>query len=216
MNLTEFRAEVSSVLSLNLSDATELARIDQWINDGVVEVLGETGSKVTSTSVSLTAGTGDYSLSATVMRLVWVQNSDSYELQVSTPDEIRRKRLNAASDVTREYALDGSDLLMVYPTPSANATLTVYYVPRPAVLATGADTPSELPAEFHRCVALYALWRGADYDDDQSSAQGTRYAQMFEQELARCRKRLNMKGGRKLAPARVSTRVRVPSRNDIV
>lgn len=215
MNLTSLRTQVAAPLSLNTSDTDELALIDQWINDGVVHVLAETGAKVSTATAVVTASEPDYELDDDILRILWIQTSDSYELLPSTPDEILRRRLNGVSDTCREYAVNGANLLMLYPTPAAAATLTIYYVPRPATLASGSDSPSELPAEYHYAVVLYALWRGADYDDDQTSAQGSRYMQLFDAELARCKARQNKKRGRRLAPARVSTRARIPARNDI-
>lgn len=216
MNLTQFRAEVAAKLGLNISDATELALIDQWINDGVVEVVSETKSKVAAATAAITAGTADYTLDTAILRILWIQNADGYELEPAAPDDILRRRLNATADVTRRYAVDGANMLLLYPTPAATSTLSIRYVPRPVTLAAGGDTPTEIPAEHHRAVTWYALWQGADYDDDQSSAQGARYQQLFEQELARMRARLQKKRGRRLPRAQVAPVTRVPSRNDIV
>lgn len=216
MNLTQFRAELAGKLGLSTSDNTELALIDQWINDGVAYVVGETKSKVAVATAALTASVGNYTLDTNILRVLWIETSEGNELQPSDPLEIQQRRLNAAADNARRYAVEGGNLLMVFPTPSATSTLTIYYVPRPATLTAGSDTPTEIPAEHHRVVTLYALWQGADYDDDQSSAQGERYQQLFEQGLAQMRGRLNRKRGRRLPPAQVSSRSRVPSRNDIV
>lgn len=215
MNLTGFRTEIAAKLSLNTSDAAELALIDQWINDGVAEVVAETKSKVAVATAAITAGEPDYEMDTAILRILWVQNADGYELEPTAPDDILRLRLNGAADVTRRYAVDGSNMLMLYPTPAAAGTLTLRYVPRPVTLSSGSDTPSEIPSEFHRAVTWYALWQGADYDDDQTSAQGARYQQLYEQQLARIRGRLQKKRGRRLPRAQVAPTTRVPSRNDI-
>lgn len=215
MNLTGFRTEVAAKLSLNTSDSAELALIDQWINDGCAYVASEAKTSVAVATAAVAADDRDLEIDTDILRLLWIESSDGYELEVADATEIQQRRLNnPAADSVRLYALEGN-MLMLFPTPSTALTLTIYYVPRPATLDDGADVPIEIPAEFHRIVTLYALWQGADYDDDQSSAQGARYKQLLDEQIAFMRGRLNRRRGRRLASARVSTRSRIPSRNDI-
>lgn len=220
MNLTQMRTEVAAKLSLDTTNAAELALIDQWLNDGVAHVVGETESKVAIATASLSAGQGDYELDTNILRILWIQAGSSggqnAEFEQVGPSEILRRRLNAASSSSPSYlyAVDGSNMLMVYPVPASADTLTFRYVPRPATLTVGSDTPTEIPAEFHKLVVLYALVHGGDYDDDQTSAQGERYEQNLERGITRMRSRLNKKRGRRMARAVVSRRRRVPHRND--
>lgn len=218
MNLTAFRTEVSAKTSLSTSDAAELALIDQWVNDGVSYVTAEGQTKVATATAALTANVGDYTLDTGVLRLLWVQNS-TRQLEPANPTEVLLRRLNTASSSSTPliYAVNGANMLMVYPTPTAADTLTIYYVPRPVTLSSGSDTPTEIPAEFHRLVTLYALWQAGDYDDDQSSAQGVRYKQDLDEGIRDMRSRVNLKRGQRLPRASVSrgARSRVPSRNDI-
>lgn len=214
MNLTQFRTELAALLSLNVDDADELALMDQWINEGVTYVVGETGSKVTVATADVTAALGDYNLDTDILRILWIETGGA-QLEPAGPTEILRRRLNAATtDAPQLYAVDGANLLMLYPTPSEDGTLTVYHVPRPTTLADGADIPTEIPAEFHRLVVLYAAWRGGDYDDDQTSAQGSRYKQLLDEGIKQMKSRLMRKRGRRLPRATVSRRRGVPHRND--
>lgn len=221
MNLGNYRTEVAAMLSLNVDDADELALIDQWVNEGVEYVVAEGQTKVASTTADLQANQGDYELDTNILRILWIQTATSggstAELEQIGPTEILRRRLTASdsSSPSYLYAVDGANLLMLYPIPAGADVLTIYYVPRPATLANPGDTPDEIPSEFHRIVTLYVLWRGADYDDDQSSAQGSRYKQQLDEAITGMRSRINRKRGRRMARATVSRRRRVPHRNDV-
>lgn len=221
MTLDGFRTEIAARLSLNVDDSDELALIDQWINEGVEYVVGEGQTKVASATSTLEAGVGDYDLDTDILRVLWISSSSTDDSNAECdpvgPTEILRRRLNSDSQSSPAflYAIDGANLLMLYPTPAGADTLTIYYVPRPATLAETTDTPGEIPSEFHRLVVKYALWAAADYDDDQTSAQGTRYKQELDAGVREMKKRINQKRGRHLPRAIVARRRRVPHRNDV-
>lgn len=220
MNLGNFRTEIAAKLSLNVDDVDELALIDGWVNDGVCYIVGEGQTRVTSATAALEADEGDYELDTNILRILWIQaasNGEGDELEQVGPTEIHRRRLATATTTSASYlyAVDGANLLMLYPIPAAADVLTIYYVPRPASLSAAIDTPTEIPAEFHYLVTLYALLNAGDYDDDQSSAQGERYQQKLDAGVKRMRSRINRKRGRRLARATVSRRGRVPQRNDL-
>lgn len=179
---------------------------DRRVNEGVVDVVLRTGCKVSSDTITESAGTGDYELNAEILRVVgwdWTGVSATLIPERVTVDELlwRRNVPVDSSYPATAYAFTGN-LLMVYPIPAAADTITVYYVPRPATLSAGSDTPSEIPAEHHPAVELYALWKLGSMDDDQSSGQGERYRIQYEGQdgnggmLARIRGQVNLKGGR--------------------
>ena len=109
----------------------------------------------------------------------------------------------------RYYAVQGFNLLQLYPKPGSGETLSIYYVPRPSAMAATADSPTDIPAEWHKTVEFYALWQGSDYRDDQSSAQGSRYHQDYMQYLKDMKKAMRWMGGKHLAPAMAGRRTRV-------
>lgn len=216
MNLTGFRTQLAAKLSLNVDDADELALIDGWVNDGVEYVVGEGETYVTSATADVDAGEGDYELDTDILRILWIETaSGGVELEPVGPTEIRRRRLSSStSSSSYLYAVDGANLLMLYPIPSVDDVLTIAHVPRPALLVNGADTPTEIPKEFHYLVTLYALLNAGDYDDDQTSAQGERYQQKLDTGVTRMRSRINRKRGRRLPRATVGRRRCVSHRND--
>ena len=174
------------------------------MNQGVTDVLLRTHCKVSSATLTLTSGTEDYTLDTNILRIIDMfvtSDLQDYAMERKTVAEILALRRSVASNTSpsRYYAVAGSNLLMVYPTPSSADVVTMYYVPRPATLSTGSDTPSEIPSEFHKLVEWYALSEAADYDDDGSSNVGANYLARYEKGIAEAKAAISRKGGR---PAR--------------
>lgn len=202
--------EVQSVIGL-ASSGNDKTLVDGWLNDGVVDVLLRTECYVTSATMTETSGTGDYTLDTAMLivkSLRWSAadgSSDSYPQRVPVTEIERLRAATSTTDTTSTpasaYAVNGSNLLMVWPTPTAADTITVYYVPRPTAMSSASHDPSNatyggVPAEFHKAIVLYAKWWAGDFADDQSSAQGERYKQLYEDEIKRIRKYKVLHGGR--------------------
>lgn len=212
--LTNFRTELASVLGLDNATTGDQPLMDVYLNEGVLDCLVKTHCKVSPLTMTLTSGEKNYTLPSQILVIIDLftssQGSD-YHFERMTPQEILAMRRNASgSSPARYYATSGANLLMVYPTPTAADTLTGIYVPRPATLSAGADTPSEIPAEWHKLVSFYALWRMADADDDASSEMGERYRALYEVGVREARTAVLKHGGTRLAPARIRDRRRVP------
>lgn len=208
----ELKTEVCEQIgSINTTDDdTKLAR---YLNRGVRHVLRHTHCYQVETSV--TPGAADnYTLAASLLDIVdasFTASAQNYELERVTPREIRRMRrasASTASGPTRYYALAGANLLMFYPQPGAADTLSLLNVPAPTAMSSGSHDPSNatyggIPSEFHEALEFYACFRGASYDDDESSSQGQRYYELFRERISQIRKGGLLKGGRSLPRARV-------------
>lgn len=217
MNLTTLRSNVTSVLGLDNTVSGDQTLLDNKINEGYTDVLLRTHCKVAKATMTLTVGSGDYTLDTGILTTIDVyltSTGTDYCLERATPPEILAARRNSSSNIPYRYAVAGANLLMLYPTPSTADTLTIYYVPRPTALTAGTDTPSDVPAEQHKLIEWYALWRMADYDDDGSSQQGERYRGMYEGGLREFRRLIQRKGGSRLAPATLRTRRRITVPSD--
>lgn len=202
--LSTFRTEIASVLGLDTSNAAELALIDSFVNEACTDILYRTSCKAVSGTISVSAGTTDYTLDTAVLSIfdmTMTSDSQDYRMERVPMAEILRLRVAQAAQTSpaRLYATAGSNLLLIYPTPSVSGTITYYYVPRPATLSATADTPSEIPSEWHWLVVQRSLWRGADYDDDSSSQMGQNYLQMYERGIAEMRRSVSRKGGHRMA-----------------
>lgn len=197
--LATLRNVVAQKIGLTNDVAADQPLIDEWINQGITDFLLQTGCKVISATMTLTAGSNDYSLSTDILLmkdLYLTSGGNTYGLtEVTVPQmiELRRRSATTNSPVLY-YAVAGGNLFMVYPTPSSADVVTLWYVPRPAVLSDPALTPAEIPAEYHKAVEFYALAEAADYDDDTTSAQGQRYREEYDKWVFKARKHLNRKG----------------------
>lgn len=145
---------------------TERRRVKLLLNEQYKELA--TTLKVTQPTTTLTVviGTGDYSLSTGLTATDAAQVRDVVYLPVGQPTgrllrqttPARIDELRAWSNVSfpYEYAIAGTDTLMLAPIPTDTGTLTVRYVSRPAEMAADSDTPSAIPVDFHDVV-----WLGA-------------------------------------------------------
>lgn len=213
--LDDFRLRVAAKLSLTNDPAADQPLIDSSVNEAVVDVLLRTRARVEIATAPLTANEGDYELpldeSLQIVKVEVTSGGIDYDLVPLDLEQLRglRRGNPSASSPPRRYAVAGSNLLLLYPVPSASDdVLKLHHVPRPAPLSAGSDDPSTatyggIPTEFHKAIEYYALWQGADVDDDGSSAQGERYRILYEGqngdggELAKIRRFVRARVGRR-------------------
>lgn len=214
-NLGQYRTAVGSKIGMTYSTSgDERDRIDRWVNEGVERFMVDTSCYIVSGTISLSSGVDDYTIDKdSILQVteayVTDANSDQWDFQRVSPGEIVafRRTTTAASEPARFFATQGSNLLMVWPTPSdSNSTLTFYYVPRPAIMDDSSETPLYIPDEFHKAVEYWALAEAADWDDDGSSQQGDRYRARYLEMVASYRGQQQRSFGRKLAAAVIGRR----------
>lgn len=218
--LTTLQTNVATELGLNTTD--DGSTITKHLNDAVIDVLLRTRCYVTTATMSETSGTGDYTLDTGLLvanKAYVTASGTDFPMEPMGIDELIDLRLNATSaSPARFYAVQGT-LVSVYPTPSAADTVTIFYVPRPTAMSSGANDPSTatyggIPAEFHVGLELYAQWKMGSQSDDASSGQGARYKQDYEEFLRRMKRQLTHKLGAKLPRARVGRASRLSVRHD--
>lgn len=198
------------------SSGTEETLVDEWLNQGVVDVLLRTRCHVNCADIALTSGEWKYTLDTDILAINDISCSTG-ELYRVDPAEIMRMRTYSPSDSdVRYYALNGNDLFMIYPTPESAEELDCFYVPRPtAMSATGNDPSAEayggIPSEYHHAIVLYALAQGSQLTDHNISKYGTQFLQEYEQWIYRIKKAIRAKGGRYLGAAHLGRRKPVPS-----
>lgn len=219
--LAQYRTRISAELGLDNSAGGDQTLIDARVNAGYEQFLLDTHCQIRSDTATMLAGTGDYQLDSNIMAVVAVEVSSggtTYGFERTSAEDVLRLRRGGSwtQSPPYVYAMEGSDLLMVWPTPSGGDVMTFYYVPRPTALSLSSDTPTAVPAEFHDALEFYAEGRLGSYDDDKTSAQGQRYLDLYMDMVKRCRTAIRGKGGRRLAPAVVNPRRRVmiSHRND--
>ncbi len=219
MNLGRLKARSAGELG-SYDVTTDTTLLTEIANEAVRDFLLETGVKVVAANASLTASTWEYTLDASVLTIkgAYVDGStDSHAEQVS-PETLRTMQIASSATqtgVTLYYALEGNDLLLVYPTPSEAATLKMYVVQKPTEMSSDSHDPADatyggVPSEHHPALLAYMYWHLASQDDDASSAQGERYEKRYEKLCKRARKVTNMKGNVRAPRAIVGGRRRFP------
>lgn len=214
MILSDFRTRVASVIGLDSNVGAERTLIHSWVNEAVIDLLTRTRCTVNFTEMATTANEWKYHLDEDIIAIkeMWRETSGTTSplmMQVSPADIIDYRRSSAvpASTSSTYFAVEGANLLLLYPTPSEAFNLSLFYVPRPTALSGESDDPSDatfgrIPLEYHPAIEAYALMKAADYADDASSQQGDRYRRDYEQALARIKREMNTKTGVRLARAR--------------
>jgi hypothetical protein len=110
-----------------------------------------------------------------------------------------------------------SDILRLNPAPSEAGEVDCWAVMRPQKMDEDTDSPGDeqygaIPDEFQDAIVTYALWKAADYTDDQRSGDGERYRTLYEGQdgrggrLAQIRIAVNKRGTARAAPRRVRLR----------
>ena len=220
MNLATMRSRVSNATGLTNS-GSEQALIDGWLNEAVEQFLVETKLPKQEATLSLTANRGDYSLDSRILSFediyfVPANGSQSYLLTPVDSREIRRRRLSqAAADLnTSLYALEGANLLMLYPSPVSNtdAVHIIYVARASSALAATADDPSatgygRIPTEWHPVLEAYAKWKASEYND---SPRWEAWKQEWEMGLVKSKIKTSTKGGTRLPTATFGRPRRAP------
>lgn len=203
--LAQYRTRIAAKIGTDTTAAgLDETLIDAWVNEGATDFLLRTRCKVESGTTTLAAGQYDFTIDTDILLIQdcylsgTTQNYPMTQVTVHELLAMRQSLVNTAIGPLY-YAVAGSNLFMVHPTPTAASTITIYYVPRPVTLSSGSASPDEIPAEFHKAVEFYALAEMADYDDDASSAQGERYRQEYEKWVGKARARILVNGERTLA-----------------
>ena len=228
-NMNTLRNAVALKVGMSTSDSTEAERLLAWLNEGYEDVLVRTRCKVNCADLTFTPDVWKYTLPTSILSVleVWLEDTSTRSLpfERTTAEHIIRLRAGivvSSGSPVRYYAVEGSDLLMVWPTPDSADPLNILYVPRPTAMSATSDTPSYVPSEWHKAIELYASWQAGDYSDDGSSGVGESYRIQYEGQdsmggyLKKIRQAMRRKGGRRLGPARVGRRWGqwVPHAND--
>ncbi len=228
MNLGTIRTNVASVLGLDNSVAGDQTLIDQWANEAVVDILMQTDVYVNCANVTLTSGTDEYDLASTILKIRYAYldpvTGSNRLMERKSPFEIIDMRIRTSNNTGGPYcyAVQGDNRLMLYPTPAAADVMRLWYVPKPSASMNGPnDDPSSnslggIPTQYHDLIVDYALWRGADHEDDADSQGGERYAQRYALGIKEVLRNLQRKGGvRQPQAIRARSRTRGLSSSDV-
>jgi hypothetical protein len=212
-SLDDFRVSVSGKTGMsNLSASTDRTLLDRWANEAVRDVLVRTHCFVDFGTMATTIDERDYDLPSSILAVEKLQilddNGNPASLDQKETEEIFDLREGLAlsgTAIPSEYAVQGSNMLMLFPTPDKAYTLHIYYVPLPTELLQDTDSPAAqsfggVPLEYHKAIEYYMLWQAGDHTDDRSSAQGERYKLLYDEFIAKIRGQRVRMGGKSVPP----------------
>lgn len=191
----------------------------------IKDVLLRTHCNVRIGDMPLSNGVSEYRLPTSVLAILDGRVSTPAGLghyNVITLDEmISRQSTNPASDSYRKYvAIQGSDLLIVSPTPSTSETLRIFYIA--AATASSSDsndftnqTYGGLPSWCADAVEYYMLWKAAEFDDKSAPLKPT-YRDLYLTTVAEVKRNTRRKQDRRDPASRIgypSRRQAVPTKN---
>lgn len=198
--LTEYRAAVNAAIGLDSVADNDL--LTRWINEGYERFVADTHCYVDTATLALTSGEHTYDLPSGAMAILEMYNNSGADqrefCRVSLPEIVQMRRA-VSSAPARYYATAGSNLITVYPTPSADEELTFFYVVRPTAMSGSSETPTGVPAEFQQAIEFHACARAAEFDNHEPSQYGTYYRALYEREVQLCRKAMRNMGGNRSA-----------------
>lgn len=221
--LADLRASVLGRLGMDDTAAgTDEGLVDQWLNEGVREVLIRTHCHVNCIDLTLVADEWKYDLPTAILALKYVTDSESNPVQVVDFQEILdlRRTLSTGHTSNPRMAVLGSNLFAIWPTPTTADVWEAFYVPKPTEMSDGTHDPSsaaygKIPVEFHHAIELWALAKGSDQEHEGRTQNGIKYTQEFELYISRVvRATVNRKAGRR-GPARIGRRPILARSNDV-
>ena len=196
----ELKTEVAEEIG-SIDVTTDATKLGRFLNRGVRDFLRRTKCYVESDT--FTPNALNYTLDSSALMVI-----DLYYTSSSTPLEqvsvaqinrIRRGAISVGAAFPRFYAFQ-NPLIMFDVAPTATATLTCINVPVPTAMSADANDPSTatyggIPVDYHDAIAYYAEWHLGSYDDDSSSAQGSRYREWYLDRVKDCKREMTLKGG---------------------
>lgn len=167
----------------------ERTALTAWANEAVIDFLRKVHSYVATATVSLVAGTSDYQLSQSNLVVLggYIVGTDyNTRFEPVSFQEILDLRLNSVVSTTVTlYCLAGANLLLLYPTPAAAATLNLYVVPKPTAMSSDSHDPSTttyggIPVEDHPALEAYMSWKAYEKQGGPQSGEAQVAKQVYD------------------------------------
>lgn len=198
--------------TIGLSQAAghpERAFMVDMYNEAVDQFLMETKLVEKTVSMATVAGSGDYTLDAEIIALKSLSyvpaSGQGFVMTPVASAEIVQRRLIATqpTGVPELYALAGSNILMLWPTPlsSSDAVHGIYVSHAASAMSADAHSPDTaayggIPVEWHPVLLDYVLWQSGQLAKDELSQAGEMYHQRWAAGLVRAKQRQRFKLGR--------------------
>lgn len=177
---------------LRLDTTADAQKIKDYINRAYAETCIETEALQTVATMTLTAGATTYTLPSGAVRIKQMTvTSGGVTFRPLVPTSIEQilewqaqnGGIAAVNGTVSHYAILGVDEMVVWPTPSAADTITVYYVKQPTALSGSSDVPSIPEPYATRCLENGALYEAALFAKDPDAPVYKAEYEMAKREL---------------------------------
>lgn len=135
--------------------------LNELINDAIYEAWDVIVAKwedyfTTSTTISVVAGTATYAFPTLFYKLRLLEHADNEERLLPTSLDDKRRYAGSSGRPRRYIPMDRQ--IRLYPTPSSNETITIWYVPIKAEMTSDSDSITfDTPIELKYVLAT--AWR---------------------------------------------------------
>jgi hypothetical protein len=210
-----------------LNHTAEGTYVLKWISEAYRDLHNKIHLGPASISVSITSGTNEYTLATTIEAVeeATVIGSTVKPARVSVAEILDRRRFvnsGVAPGDLFVYAIEGN-LLMVYPDPTANYTLTLYGTTEPSTTDfVGTENLTSvlglIPLQpLLKCLDTFTSARAAEYDDKTLSERAQEYWAQYAQDIKAARRAVRRRAGRGLTGFRAGypDHTGFPKRNDV-
>jgi hypothetical protein len=144
-NLAQIKDQVLRSVNYQYTDQFHIRDL---INDAVTSLV-DAGKLKKKATISVIAGTNNYALPTDFKSPGTLQDETS-------PNAVLPYELVDISENRFGYAIE-SGYIYLKPVPSQALTLTHYYYNYPALLVADTDIPTEIDAQYHNVLGLYAI-----------------------------------------------------------
>lgn len=203
----------------------ELTLLQEWLQDGVVDVLLRTHCRSEIGDMGLTAGIAEYRIDTNILAILNGRVSSLAGLGdytvVTMSEVLDMQVVNLVGGGTEKFIAIEGDMMIVQPTPTTGDTIRFVYIARPQNMTNDTDDPSNatfggIPPEYHYGIEDFMNWKAATYDQRRGSPVSAKdFHDIYIANCATIRKNVKRKQGRGLAPAKVGyPGRRLSSRND--
>lgn len=170
--MTFLQIQNDALERLNSSQVEARSRIKRFVNEWHRRICSEVGLEYLlrdgETTISVVAGTNEYTLAAVVRKIRSIQDETNNITLLETTLPLLRE-MDPGEDATglpTHYAHRSDRKIKLYPSPSANGTLTVDYEAQISDLDDDSDTPN-VPEDFHYLLSLGARLNEYEKQDDR-------------------------------------------------
>jgi hypothetical protein len=169
-------SEIITRVQNNFGDSNQVmiydSHIIDWINEGILEIVRETQC-ISKREDTLLASAFNNSLGVGIADMILLKRIyyDTQALLLLEPEALDRLGYISQTGIPAGYYTEGNQIFL-YPTPIATDTTTmhIYYVPKPAIVATVSDQIG-IPFYYHGDLAEWCLAKAHERNENYRASE---------------------------------------------